>query len=505
MLVKIKDGLIPKDLRAFQAYQVYNCLDSAITAQLVEPMLALANDNHLKTYDRMMRLQSLCLEMSSKGMPLNKFRMLDLIKELDNEARRALHCLHKFCEAVYHPPLNPNSSKQVPEFFYDYLQLPVIWKYDYKTKQRKRGADRDALEKLRTLYPSAIPFVNAILAYRQATKLSSVFKKGIEPNGTLRCNFSPSGTETGRLSSQTNPYGRGTNAQNLNDRVRQVIEAPAGWSIVYIDLKTAESYAVGFLVAALTGDRSYLNACSSGDLHTAVAEMTWKGLGWQQGDAAFNRSVADAIFYRDFSYRDMAKRGGHATNYYGQPRTVATHLKVPTKLIEDFQAKYFAAFPGIPTWQLDTIARIQQDGALTTPLGRERRFWGRSSDPATHREGIAFVPQGLVADTMNEGLMQVQAWLIREGLSNGTSTMVDKMAKPGACEVLAQIHDAGLFIVRNSELSWLVPELTERIVFPVDFGSAGVMAIPADAQVGKRWSKQKKKAGLFDGLADYKG
>lgn len=488
----IVDGEIPEGLNAFQQYQVYNCLDSAITAQLLEPMLLMANDNQQQTYDRMMRVQSLCLEMSSKGFPVNKLRMLDLIKELDNEASRALKALHVFCEAVYAPPLNPNSSVQVPAFFYDYLRLPVVWKYDYKTKRRKRGADRDSLEKLRSMYPTAIPFVNAILAYRQATKLSSVFKKGIEPNGTLRCNFSPSGTETGRLSSQTNPYGRGTNAQNLNDRVRQVVEAPAGFSLVYIDLKTAESFAVGFLVAAATGDRSYLAACSSGDLHTAVAEMTWPGLGWQQGDLKHNRSVADAIFYREFSYRDMAKRGGHATNYYGQPRTVATHLKVPAQLIESFQKQYFAAFPGIPTWHLDVISRLQRDGVLVTPLGRERRFWGRSSDAATHREGIAFVPQSLVADVMNEGLIQVQRWILKEKLNE-------------TCSLLAQVHDAGLFVARNSELKWLIPELLARIVYPVSFDDIGVMAIPADAQVGKRWSKAKNKPGLYDGLRDWKG
>jgi DNA polymerase I-like protein with 3'-5' exonuclease and polymerase domains len=491
MLVEIKDGVIPSNLRAFEAYQVYNALDSCITAQLVHPMKLMMNENHERTYARSMRLQSLCLEMSSKGFPVNKMRMLDLIKELDHEASKALRALHAFCEAVWAPPLNPNSPVQVPAFFYDYLRLPVIWKYDYKTKTRKRGADRDSLEKLRAMYPTAVPFVNAILAYRSATKLSGVFKKGLEPNGTLRCNFSPSGTETGRLSSQTNPYGRGTNAQNLNDRVRQVIEAPAGYSLIYIDLKTAESFAVGYLVAALTGDYSYLNAARSGDLHTSVAEMTWPGLGWQQGDLKHNRSVADAIFYRDFSYRDMSKRGGHATNYYGQPRTVATHLKVPTKLIEEFQAKYFAAFTGIPLWHLDTIAKIQRDGVLVTPTGRERRFWGRSSDTATHREGIAFVPQAVVADVMNEGLMQVQEWIIKENLS-------------GVCSLIAQVHDAGLFLGRNSELAWLIPELVQRIVYPVDFGSTGIMSIPADAQVGKRWSKAKNKPGLFDGLKDWK-
>lgn len=480
------NGTIPENLNAWDQYQVYNCLDSCITAQLVHPMLLQANENHLTTYNREMALQSLCLEMSSKGFPVNKLRMIDLIKELDNEASRALSALRRFCEAVYSPPLNPNSPLQVSAFFYDFLGLPVIWKYDHKTKQRKRGTDRDSLEKLRATYPSTVPFINAIFAYREATKLSGVFKKGLEPNGTLRCNFSPSGTETGRLSSQTNPYGRGTNAQNLNDRVRQVVEAPAGYSFAYIDLKTAESVAVGYI----SGDRKYIYACESGDLHTAVAELTWPGLGWQQGDLKYNRRVADAIFYRDFSYRDMAKRGGHGTNYYGQPRTMAMHLKVQTALIQAFQDSYFAAFPGIPDWHLSTIARVQREGVLVTPLGRERRFWGRGSDATTHRKAIAYVPQSLVADVMNEGLMQVQRWILREKLTKAIS-------------LIAQVHDAGLFLIKNSELKWAVPAIVERIVYPVDFGQLGVMRIGADAQVGKRWCKYKKKPGLLDGLRDF--
>lgn len=493
------NGSLPTGLRAFDQYMVYNCLDASITAQLVPPMLALANSNHLGTYDREMRVQGLCLEMSSKGLPINQFRTLDLLHELDKEAQRALHCLHKFCAAVDAPPINPNAPIACANFFYEHLGLPVLWRWDYKTKQRKRGADRDSLEKLR-MYPTAIPFVNAILAYRDATKLAGVFKKGLEPSGVLRCNFSPSGTETGRLSSQSNVYRRGTNAQFLGDRVRQAVEAPEGWVLVYVDLKTAESIAVAFL----SRDTAYRAACFSGDLHTTVAKLTWRNKAWPTNVQAA-RALAEQPFYRDFSYRDMAKRGGHATNYYGQPPTVAKHLKVPTPLIADFQHSYFHAFPGIHCWQLETIARVQRDGVLVTPLGRERRFWGRSSDPATHREAIAFVPQSLVADVMNEGLLQVQHWLVKE-----LNHVNDIPYKGGAGisyargGLLAQVHDAGLFLLPQAEANEIIPELLRRIIYSVDFGARGVMTIPAEASVGRRWSKQKPKKGFTDGMREWK-
>lgn len=489
---------IPTGLKASEQQQVYNGLDACITAELVPVMLPLANENHLQTYDREMRLQSLCLEMSTKGFPVNQMRVLDLLKELDNEAAKALAALHAFCDAIWASRINPNSPIAVANFFYEFLALPVIWVWDHATKQRKRSTNRDSLEKLR-MYPTAIPFVNAILTYRETTKLAGVFKKGLEPSGVLRCNFSPSGTETGRLSSQTNPYQRGTNAQNLADRVRQVVEAPPGYVLAYIDLKTAESFAVGYL----SGDRDYIAACYTGDLHTSVSELIWPELGWQQGDLAYNRKLADKIFYRDMTYRDMTKRGGHGTNYYGTARTMAMHLKVATGLIEAFQNGYFNAFPGIPHWHLSTIARIQREGTLVTPLNRERRFWGRSSDAATHREAIAFAPQSLVADCMNEGLMAVQRWLLKEiPHVHELPVRVGHTVAYTRGGLLAQIHDAGLFILPASEADSIIPEILRRIIYPVDFGPLGVMSIPAEAEVGRRWSK-RKGARYPDGLRSW--
>ena len=129
-----------------------------------------------------------------------------------------------------------------------------------------------------------------------------------------------------------------------------------------------------------------------------------------------DKDVAEQNAYRMFSWRDLMKKGGHATNYYGKPPTlqkVAFLGQTTIAFVKEFQSKYFAAFPEIQDWHLATIAEIQMTGKLVTPLNRERRFWGRSDDPATHREAIAFKPQSLIADVMNEGLMQVQAWLLR--------------------------------------------------------------------------------------------
>lgn len=487
----MEPGVLPAGLNAFQQEQAYNCLDSAVTVQLLPVMKSLLNPNTGKTYAAEMETMSLCLEMSRKGLPVAEFPLLELIRQLENEANKAKNALHLFCTAVWGPLLNPNSWQQVEYFFYDFLELHPIWKYDHKTKQRKRGTDRDSLEKLRDIYPSAQPFINAILAFREATKLASVFKKGLEPKSKrLRCGFSPSGTETGRLSSQGNPFRRGTNAQNLNDRVRTVIRAdaaniPSGFFLAYPDLKTAESFVVGYRSAS----RAYIDACAT-DLHTTVSKLVWPGLDWN-GDLKHDKATAESPFYRHFSYRDMAKRGGHLTNYYGKPPMMAMHLKIDKKICEEFQAQYFEAFPELHEWQLEVIAQIQQFGKMTTILGRERTFWGRPEDPATHREAIAYEPQSVVADVMNEGLKRVQAWLMKE------CDYARVMAHTDA-GLLAQVHDAGLFLIPMDGAEDILSGILSRMVVPVEWPGLGTMAIPAEMSVGLSWGKEKPKnpAGL---------
>lgn len=483
------EGEIPDTLTGFDAYQVYNVLDSAVTAQLLPAMRGKLSNTHAETYAREMTLQSLCLEMSCRGFPIDEWSLMELLHQLRKDAARATTILHRYCDAVGFPPLNPNSPKQVADLFYSHLRLPTQYEFDRKKGVRKVSTDRKAMEKLSELYPISIPFINAIDAAKTSIKLASVFSRGLEPGtNALRCNVSPSGTETGRLSSQQNPYGRGTNAQNLTDRARQVICAPAAHCIVNLDLKTAESIAVGYL----SGDQSYIQACLSGDLHTSVARLNWPGLAWT-GDLKTDKALAEQPYYRIYSYRDMAKRGGHGTNYYGTPRTMAQHLKVQQKVVEEFQAGYFAAFPGIPEWHLRIIAEVQTSGTITTPKGRERRFWGRSDDAATWREAIAYGPQSLVADVWNDSLVNLQRWLLRKGYADRV-------------KLLMQVHDSVVILMPIAMVHDLIPQLQTVLEHPVDFGSLGTMIIPTDVTIGRRWNKKPKRGGnatMLQGQQDY--
>ena len=104
------------------------------------------NDNTRITYDRGMRLQSLCLEMSIKGFPIDQFCLAELLWSLDKDKKRALKILHEFCAAVGFRAINPGSKVDVPELFYQHLGLPPIYNFDRKTKEKKLTVDKSVGE-----------------------------------------------------------------------------------------------------------------------------------------------------------------------------------------------------------------------------------------------------------------------------------------------------------------------------------------------------------------------
>jgi hypothetical protein len=265
---------------------------------------------------------------------------------------------------------------------------------------------------------------------------------------------------------------------------------------LYADGEQAESRAVGFIHGELFNDWAYLDACESGDLHTLVTKLVWGDLGWT-GDPKQDRAIADRVFYRWFSFRDMAKRGGHGTNYYGQPWTMAKHLKVPRELIEHFQRAYFAAFPAMRRWHTWVAGELGRTQSLTTFTGRERTFFGRPNDDATLRQAIAYEPQSAVADIINEGGTRV--W------------RAFPQIKP-----IAQIHDAYVFQVPghpdDPQNQQLISDILSTFTVPIRSkrNPDRVMIIPSEAKVGWNWAsadpdKKTFSDGNPDGLRKWKG
>jgi DNA polymerase-1 len=347
--------------------------------------------------------------------------------------------------------------------------------------------NREALEKISAHF-YAHPIVFHLLKMRDQAKRIGVLKTDIDPDHRIRTSYNIAGTTTGRLSSSFSDFGTGTNLQNIEQRLRRIFIADPGYKFANIDLKSGDSFGVGLTLYNLFGDSTYLDACETGDIHTSVARMTWKDLPWTSEINA-DKKIAEATpGYREHSVRDLSKKLGHGTNYYGKPPTMAKHTKLPIDPIKDFQARYFAAFP-IQKWHGHVEFQLRSQGYLVSVLGRKRWFFGRRDDDATLREAIAYEPQSITSDVINRGLLNV--W------------------RANICQVLLQVHDSILVQYPEELENTILPRILKLMEVPIQVKDRTVI-IPAEAKIGWNWAnveynKSGQVVGNPDGLVTYKG
>lgn len=463
--------------------QIYCGLDSCITLEVFEAIQKTHKQTAFGTYNFEKAMQAPYLEIMQRGFRIDVISRKAAVMELTTKKNKLQEILDEFADAVWDAPLNPRSPKQLQEFFYKAMLIPEIMISQKGVK--KMAMNREVLEKLEK-YLYARPFVNLILAIRDCAKQIEVFEKEIDHDNRFRASYNIAGTETGRPSSSSNAFGTGGNAQNIAPGLRFVFVADPGWKLCVIDLEQVEARDVGFFAGCLFNDWKFLDNCESGDLHTNNAKLVWTNKPWT-GDKKADREIADQIFYREFSHRDMAKRGGHLSNYYGTPFTMARSLKIPQAVAEEFQARYVRggtfkdvdgmqhtvepAFPGIARWWQWTAHRLQTVHNITTPFGRTRHFFGRPDDDTTLREAIAFLPQSTTADRMNLALYRIWRYMPH-------------------IQLLAQTYDSVSFQYREDDPRGedaIVSEALKHVEVELTAQNGRKYIVPGEAKVGWNW------------------
>jgi DNA polymerase I len=452
---------------------VYNGLDCCITAEVLEKLLPQLDYHTSATYDFSRKLQGPALEMRLRGVKIDKFRKGEVIEEYYRKIDLLERNLEKLAlEGVGMDHFNWRSNDDLKELFYDRLAIPAI------KRQGRVTVNRDALERLES-YLIAKPIVTHIKAMRDLGKKISMLKTEIDPDGRMRTSYNIGGTTTGRFSSSFSEFGTGTNLQNIEESLRSVFVSDQGMKMAYCDTQQGESRVVGAIEWNLFQDDKYLTACESGDLHTTVSMLCEpKKFPWTN-DLQKNRELAEQPYYRHYDLRKLCKSIGHGTNYKGGPKTLNYQYKVPIPAIEDFQSKYFKAFPAHQRWHQHVEYTLRSTGHLVSLMGRKRWFFGRRDDDATLREAIAYDPQGSLSDILNNGLLNV--WRHRDA------------------ELLMQIHDAILIQYPEDEEDEIIPKVMEQLKYPIQLKHNREFLIPYDCKVGWNWGKydaQKNPDGL---------
>lgn len=450
---------------AFERELLYCGLDTMVTHDCFGQLLGQLTPESRGTYETSKAFMGPAMYMMRRGFKVD----LNLRDQVVAE-QRAHHAkldgfLQELAEIVWGRPLNYNSPKQMLEFFFgDWLFIPTM--YENKKGEMKPSTGRPVLERMLAEYPRAEPFCNLILGLRDADKIISTLNQDLL-EGRWHASFNPVGTDTWRWSSSNHPLGVGANLQNIDDEVRRAFVPDDEFVLFSFDQQGAEAKGVAYI----TGDESYIKAVESNDVHTMVASMVF-GI---PNDPAESKK----LFYRGDSYRQIAKKFSHGSNYNGTPHTLARQARTPRKLVEEFQIKYFKAFKGIQEWHRWTARQLETKGYLISAYGDKRQFWNRLWDASTIRSAIAFQPQHIVGKLTAVACYRIWSELPHKEV-----------------QLLANGHDAVILQIRKNSIATYYDKVLECLDNPLVVtdikGKSRTLRIPWDAEVGYNWGKRKE-------------
>lgn len=205
----------------------YNCIDNMRTYEI-----GLNQLDYIKLHgqEEQMRLKMdtnrLCLRMMNRGILYDNSRRGPVLSELMDYQARLQHELLAIIPQDFVKPHqlkkdgSPkkgqtywyNSAQQTAELLYDILGMDEV--RNRKTGSRTVG--KEALPVLERKYPEFTALFRRLDSLGSLDNTIQVINMKTEHDGRIRCSYNPGGTETHRLSSSENVFGRGTNLQNLS-------------------------------------------------------------------------------------------------------------------------------------------------------------------------------------------------------------------------------------------------------------------------------------------------
>jgi DNA polymerase-1 len=342
--------------------------------------------------------------------------------------------------------VNLGSPKQLQAVLFEELGMP-------KTRTTKTGfsTDASALQDLQESNPH--PFLDALLAHRDATKLRQIIeglRSAVASDGRVHTTFDQMGTSTGRLSSLD------PNVQNIPIRteigreIRACFVAGAGSEGLF----TADYSQIEMrIMAHLSGDEALIQAFHEGeDLHRFV------------GARIFEVEPEDVTALMRTKVKAMSYGLAYGLSAFG----LAKQLRIPSSEAKQLMTEYFRRFGQVRDYLTTVVAEAKVKGYTETIFGRRRPFPDLASPnrivrEAAERAALNAPIQGTAADIIKRAMIAIDRELEEKNMKS---------------RMVLQVHDELVFELAPGER-----ETLEKLVVS-KMGSAAELAVPLDVQVG---------------------
>ncbi|NTV40327.1 MAG: DNA polymerase I, partial [Demequinaceae bacterium] len=363
---------------------------------------------------------------------------------------QALGRMEKAAEAAYAAigtRVNLGSPRQLQEVLFEQLGMP-------KTKKIKTGYTTDAAS-LADLYErQPHPFLEALLAHRDAAKLSQIIqtlRDAIGTDGRIHTTFSQVVASTGRLSSKD------PNLQNIpirteeGHRIREAFVVGEGYeTLVTADYSQIEMR----IMAHLSGDAALIAAFKDGeDLHRFV------------GSRVFGVPPEAVTPEMRSHVKAMSYGLAYGLSSFGLARQLSVSVGEAQALMND----YFSRFGAVRQYLSGVVKQATIDGYTETLFGRRRYLPDLESSNKQRRDiaermALNAPIQGSAADLIKRAMLAVDARMAHEGLSS---------------RQILQVHDELIVEAAPGEADAVEAILREEMA------RAGELLVPLDVNVGR--------------------
>ncbi len=387
--------------------------------------------------------------MELAGVKVDRAELSRMSAEFAGEMARLEADVH----ALAGQPFTLGSPKQLGDILFEKLGLPG-------GKRGKSGQYSTDVTEMERLAADGVPIARKLLDWRQVSKLRSTYTEALQQQinpatGRVHTSYSMAVASTGRLAS-TDP-----NLQNIpirtemGRRIRDAFVAEPGHVILAADYNQIELRLMAHIAEVPELAAAYARG---DDIHALTARQIF-GL------------AVDAPVDREL--RSRAKTINFSIIYGISAFGLAQRLGIDRREAGDFIERYLARYPGIRRYMAETIAKVREDGFVTTLYGRRIhvpliRSKVQSERAGAERAAVNAPVQGSAADIIKRAMVRMEPALAAAGLT-GT-------------RMLLQVHDELVFEVAEAEVAdaaRIIREVMETAHRP-----ALALSVPLGVEIG---------------------